>query len=117
MSHRPFTFVFMVKFGIIICSLISIICNSLMVKLDDELYFSGTNNNYGGIYGFPGWFSQKLGMDTAQSDFYTWKTLNSIRGIAGILNWVLCSLCLDKTRYWSIVDQVRVQSREDNPNI
>ena len=44
-------------------------------------------------------------MDTFAGDLNTWRTLNAIRGFAGVICWILCSLCLDKTRYWSIVDR------------
>ena len=116
-SHRPFTLVFMVKLGIIICGLISIISNSILVGLDDEFYCSGSDDRFGGDYGMPNWYSDKSKLDAAQGDFFIWKSLNIVRGLFGIINWLLCSLCLDKTRYWSIVDpEARIQNLTNDLN-
>jgi hypothetical protein len=109
-SHRPFSSAFTVKFGIVVCCVISLIVNSIMVGLEEELYASGADMQFGGKYGRPQWFAEKSAMDYANDDFDQWKTLNIIRGFTGIINWALCSLCLDKTRYWSIVDpELRIE--------
>ncbi len=81
-----------------------------MVGLDEELYASGVDIQFGGKYGRIKWFMDNSAIHFADYDFNLWKTLNIIRGFAGIINWVLCSLCLDKTRYWSIVDpELRIE--------
>lgn len=113
-SHRPFSPAFMVKFGIVVCCIISIISNAIMVGLDEELYASGVNDKFGGKFGGPEWFADKVKIDYAQDDFHLWNTLNTIRAFAGIINWILCSLCLDKTRYWSIVDPESRIQRDNN---
>jgi hypothetical protein len=46
-------------------------------------------------------------------DLEIWRTLNAIRGLTGVLNWILCSICVDKIRYWSIVEEPRSLSKQE----
>jgi hypothetical protein len=85
-------------------SILSILSNSVLVSIDDNLYFSAADATYGAKYGKPGWFASATDMSLASNDLELWRTFNMIRGFSGLFNWFCCSLCLDKTRYWSIVD-------------
>lgn len=107
----------------------ALITNCVILGLDDNLFISGTDSGYGGRYGMPGWyvifslhkdctilshkdrFTSQDKLIAASKDLELWRILNAIRGFAGCFNWILCSLCIDKTRTWSIVDSKNNQPR------
>ncbi|KAH9271869.1 hypothetical protein BASA83_005971 [Batrachochytrium salamandrivorans] len=83
-------------------ALASFIANMLMVPIDLRLSESQSNLRFGGAYGDPNWFFDPalLTRDTVVSNLRLWMTCNAVRGVMGMMCWILCILSMDRERLW-----------------
>nr|KAJ3418214.1 hypothetical protein HK105_000190 [Polyrhizophydium stewartii] len=86
-------------------ALVSFVANAVMYPIDSRLIQSQTDV-YGGRYGKANWFLDPAKLSTEQllEDLQTWKQCNCVRGVFGVICWILCVLAIDRQRMHSVLD-------------